>query len=764
VLPPSQTRYTLFPFFLAGVFFALAAPVFWWSIHVPDGTDGKLIARGHENVALYDRIYPSMQFAYTQIRAGSLPLWNPYRHCGMPFLADPLHGIYQPLNLVFLLPGTARAMAAHALIGLMLMGIGMALFLRGLDAAHAPAAIGGATYAFSGVAAAAQGFPELVAVLVWAPFFFLMIREYCRAYRARFAVFAGVAAALIVLGGSWAGAAALFAVAVPYAVIGAAYQRGPLIPNVRFRLRGYRWTVLVGAALIAPMIVPALVWLVSLESSMTAVLRFDFAAILPTRFRDLASQTLVSRADVLPRPGYIGVFALLAMPAALFHRAARFDVVYFGLAVVIALSFAIVGPIYAPAIPWEAAYLIAVFAAAVLTGLGADRLMLTGTDPRSPTVWGASALALGIAVAILIVAPNPTRGRIVLILIVLAPLVIYRVKWVGWGTGGAILLIVFLDLALSNANYYRHPFFDPEGVRGAPERVVALADAQRRGGRILVAADPLDPNLSPSLGTLYALPAAGGPPTPLDREAHAWWTQLAGAGLAAHPAPPANAEDAAAPETIAGILDHLAARVVIGAGATATNLGTLAGLRPVRTAQAAELVPVYINDDAVPRARWVRRYRVATGINDTLDALADPAFSPRKACVLDPDSRGFDAIVAQLPDIGDDSEASAPAVCTIDSETPASVTVSVTAPAPGVLVLADTYASGWTARLDDTPVPIARADGRFRAVAVPAGSHTVTFQYRPWSVYTGFGVGVAILVFTLVLGMLQYARRDRSDA
>jgi uncharacterized membrane protein YfhO len=59
------------------------------------------------------------------------------------------------------------------------------------------------------------------------------------------------------------------------------------------------------------------------------------------------------------------------------------------------------------------------------------------------------------------------------------------------------------------------------------------------------------------------------------------------------------------------------------------------------------------------------------------------------------------------------------------------VTVEAKLPRAGFLVLSDTYFPGWTAAVDGRETPIYRANYTFRAVALPAGAHTVTFSYRP---------------------------------
>jgi len=42
-------------------------------------------------------------WGFGQLRAGRLPLWNPYVLCGFPFIVDPIQGIFYPLNVLFLL-------------------------------------------------------------------------------------------------------------------------------------------------------------------------------------------------------------------------------------------------------------------------------------------------------------------------------------------------------------------------------------------------------------------------------------------------------------------------------------------------------------------------------------------------------------------------------------------------------------------------------------------------------------------------------------
>ncbi len=103
----------------------------------------------------------------------------------------------------------------------------------------------------------------------------------------------------------------------------------------------------------------------------------------------------------------------------------------------------------------------------------------------------------------------------------------------------------------------------------------------------------------------------------------------------------------------------------------------------------------------------------------------------------------------------------------IAADEPERVVVRVSADRAGWLMLLDTYYPGWQASLDGAPVEIVRANGAFRAVAVPAGDHEVVFNYRPASLRTGAaisGTGLAVWLGLLVLPRLLGGRKARGDA
>ena len=75
----------------------------------------------------------------------------------------------------------------------------------------------------------------------------------------------------------------------------------------------------------------------------------------------------------------------------------------------------------------------------------------------------------------------------------------------------------------------------------------------------------------------------------------------------------------------------------------------------------------------------------------------------------------------------------------------------------GILVLTDVFYPGWSATVDGNSTEIFKANGLVRAVFVPAGDHSIEFEYLPDS----FNLGIMISLGTLVilLGTYIFSRK-----
>jgi prepilin-type N-terminal cleavage/methylation domain-containing protein len=93
------------------------------------------------------------------------------------------------------------------------------------------------------------------------------------------------------------------------------------------------------------------------------------------------------------------------------------------------------------------------------------------------------------------------------------------------------------------------------------------------------------------------------------------------------------------------------------------------------------------------------------------------------------------------------------------------VVVEASAQHAGVLVLRDSYDPSWTAEVDGVPSAIVRANGLYRAVALPPGRHVIRFSYRPRDLATGLIIsGMTFVFLTLSLGVSRRSGRRRGPA
>jgi hypothetical protein len=73
----------------------------------------------------------------------------------------------------------------------------------------------------------------------------------------------------------------------------------------------------------------------------------------------------------------------------------------------------------------------------------------------------------------------------------------------------------------------------------------------------------------------------------------------------------------------------------------------------------------------------------------------------------------------------------------------ASMEIQTTSNADAFLVTSDAFYPGWQATIDGSPAPLFQTDYVFRGLHVPAGTHTVRFEFRPRTFYKGALISAA---------------------
>ena len=146
---------------------------------------------------------------------------------------------------------------------------------------------------------------------------------------------------------------------------------------------------------------------------------------------------------------------------------------------------------------------------------------------------------------------------------------------------------------------------------------------------------------------------------------------------------------------------------------------------------------IYKNNNAYPRAFLVDKYKVADTPQKTLDTMFNNNFDLRNSIVL-----------AKNPGVA--STAGFKGEALISEYTPNKIAIKTHSNANSLLFLSDSYYAGWIAYVDNKETEIYLADYAFRTVIVPRGDHTIKFVYDPLS----FKIGILIAVFGVISGLI----------
>jgi hypothetical protein len=163
--------------------------------------------------------------------------------------------------------------------------------------------------------------------------------------------------------------------------------------------------------------------------------------------------------------------------------------------------------------------------------------------------------------------------------------------------------------------------------------------------------------------------------------------------------------------------------------------------------------PVILVDNPLPRAYFVARARLVATPAEAAAQLTAPDFEVgQEAVIMEPNRRNG------LLMSGDTEPAPAAQPAVITAAGANQITLTINVPQPGYVILTDTAYPGWQAAMDGQPAPIYTANLAFRAVAVSAGRHEITFSYRPRTFAMGLGLSLAGLGIVAGIVAKEYRR------
>ncbi|MFY9579260.1 MAG: YfhO family protein [Gaiellaceae bacterium] len=665
-----------------------------------------------------DSFYPWQVFMNRVLLDGRFPLWSPHTFGGAPFFANGQSGVLYPprLALTYVLSPT-RVHDVLLVTHLFLAGMAMLLLLRYVGLSFGASLIGGLAWMLNSFALAWQALDSYVSIEVWLPVGVLlahiMVRR--RSWPAAFGL--AIAVALPFLGGNVLfaelSAAAIFALAVALAV-GAARRE-------RFTLGGNASRVVAAVALSAGLAAVVVIPTFDLATeSARASLSYAELRRFALPWHALANVFTPPRDPYQFNPydrdlfagAAVGVLALVGLARR--ELFARFAAVL-GIVTILFMVHTPVTFVVDHALPGlsnfkplaRAAFLLQ-FALAVLAAFGIE----------AAVGWLRSSNATRRR-------PSRIRFPVRTISLVLVTAVAGSIVAQEWLWKRSVML------------------HQPDRVRYLyPSTPLIRYLEQRPDARFL----PTASSLPASTPMIYGLHSVAGYESLLPIRIQNFW-RVVGQGveptaLASHKLLYAYYPRFELSQLRPSLLARAGVQYVVTPPSTAAALSP--GYQLVYRGSDGRVLRV---QNALPRASLVAGCREASKALDSLRAFSLPSFDARRTVILE--TRYLDQAGAPCTAAAGGS----PGTATVTHSSTNTLDVAIHAFRASWLVVADSWDPGWGARLDTRPVDVMPGNYTMRVVRVPAGTHRVSFTYRP----RGFTAGVAVSGATVAVAILGIA-------
>lgn len=690
-----------------------------------------------------DQFYPTVFFNAHTLRMGMLPWWNPSIYSGFPQVADPQGMLFSPLLMGWMLlipaPGATWfnwAVLLHLLMG----GAGMAGFLRRLGSNRFGCMIAAIVFMAGGVAAARLEHVPDVLAYAWAPLVLLAIRYFLDGPGWRRGLFLGLSAAALATQLVQVAFLLVLMIAAYFAALSTSRWRSYDASQRRRWLLGSATATLTAMLCSLPQIM--FTWaFVSLSNRAILPLSAATAASLDPRslltlFDPNAWHALRGvydgAASRVEGYLYIGAIPMLMLPGLVKGYTGgthRRHVVFFAVVAVgsCLYMFGTHTPFYAWLYEWmpglkqfrrpsDAAYVLN-FSMAIFAGLGASRFDLASQRSTAAVLATAS---IWLALASLHMQGTGARWQAATIAASLVALTaLWRLRHEADTRRVAFWLIVVLvaDYRCFNLNGSFNQGHDNARrvIQGDTTAFLARnnqLDSSGLPGRV----EPLGVGiLWDNYVVLTGLQSTQGY-NPLRYRLYDEWYGAHENGNFPRPSRPYNLEVGSKLDDLLGvrylIVDH-------GPGSKLAGLG-------LARVYAGQRTDVWLNPKAYPRLLQPVHARLAPagGLPSPEEYsrtdFADTVWlTPRDR----EDLAGDESLLARCKSkvIVGHAEAR-----------PSRLDLDVHADDAGWLVLSELDLPGWSAQLDGGPLEIHRANGMFRAVCVPAGTHHLQFAFHPW--------------------------------
>ena len=701
-------------------------------------------------------VHPRQTFVDRSLKVDhQIPLWNPMMFGGHPFMADGGSRLaYPPLVLLSLLFDPTWTHDLYVMLHVLAAGITMFALMRELRVGPAGSLLAGVAWAFSSYSLGWIMLEMFAAPAALLPLVLLCLRRWHERDSWPAVLVGTLLLGVLLLGTSLELALISFVCVAGYAG-GLALTR--VVRERRELTRSRRLVVMAtpGLFLLGALAIGAVVLLPFLELagaseraarsdlpralSVVPVGNFRWAFVPP----GVPAEVFQAAYALVTRPVFVGTATAVLAIFGLFQRRPGAAL---GRALVVGLFLYTVGT----PLTWLANHLVPSLSA--LRGYGRSLFLWD----LGVAILGGLGLDAGLRWFGRRRADEAPSGR----------------RWAGRVLPGCVAATCILATGIQLVVHGRHvnpPFQSRQAASLYPptpatEAAGAVIGGPRGRARVLPvhrAGDPL-PTMHGAVGMALDLPVASGYEPVVPERVSKLTRVIAGE-------PPTSVLSNSLPGTFfpyvgsTTVRVDLLARVGVGAVLGPPGLALDQGWAPgdaagrgLRNVYGGSDGTVYQVDGGPPRASVVSEAVWVASSAEALERFASPTFDARQQVILE----GRPSAVGGQPGPG----VTPAGRVTWQDDRPNTVRLQATSPAPGWVVLLDSWDPGWRATVNGRRAEVLPANYGFRAVAIPAGSSTVSFSYRPTSVTVG--AWVSALSIGLILGLLVVtcARRRRRDA
>ena len=161
---------------------------------------------------------------------------------------------------------------------------------------------------------------------------------------------------------------------------------------------------------------------------------------------------------------------------------------------------------------------------------------------------------------------------------------------------------------------------------------------------------------------------------------------------------------------------------------------------------------VYENEHFIPRVHMVYNYSVANTLESIQQTLVSAPFNMRNNVVLERNiDKSFNKECSE-------NSSMCPSETEITKDADMSLHITTSNTHESLLVVADSYYPGWKAYVDGAQTEILAANLNQRAIVLPAGKHTVRFEYSPTNGI--FAADISIVGYGIIILLLVLAKRS----